>query len=69
LAQNSNVQVRTVFLDIDTVVATFNVQLAATAIKNGWNFYLNTSNIIEQSFGINDVSVSMIDQNVYYELK
>jgi hypothetical protein len=69
LAQNSNVQVRTVFLNIGTVVATFNVQLAATAIKNGWIFYLNTSNIIQQSFDINDVSVSMIDQNVYYNLE
>ncbi len=69
LAQAPYVKIRTLFLDIGTEAASFNIQLTATAIKNSWMFYMNTSNLIKQSFSLADIQVSMIDQNVYIGLK
>jgi hypothetical protein len=69
LAQAPYVKVRTLFLDIGTEAASFNIQLTATAIKNSWMFYMNTSNLVTQSISLTDVLVSMIDQNVYVNLK
>lgn len=67
LAKSSYVKVRNVYLDVGTTVATFNELLTSAAIKNAWMFYLNTSSLAKQSFDSSQVSVSMIDQNLYYD--
>ena len=69
LAKSPYVKIRTVFLDIGTTVASFNIQLASTAIKQSWMFYLNASAITTQAISLEDVEISMIDQNVFYNLK
>ncbi len=60
------VKIRAVYIDAGSSTPTFNIVATQNAIRSAWIYYISSLNI---SSSIQSIKVSMIDQNLYYDLK
>jgi hypothetical protein len=60
-------KIRTLYVDLNGMVADFNEKETSNAIKKGWMSYLKKMNVTLIKYNETNVNVKFLEQNLFYE--